>query len=133
MKKISVVLIVALLVSLVALPMRTEAKTISEFEAEVRKYTQDLENVKSKIVTNEAEVAKIKANIASIEKVHSERFKKYADKLEKGLLFKDTTKELWMCTNCGFIYEGEEAPLKCPVCLHLQGFFIEFSESPFED
>ena len=68
MKKISVVLIVALLVSLVALPMRTEAKTISEFEAEVRKYTQDLENVKSKIVTNEAEVAKIKANIASIEK-----------------------------------------------------------------
>ena len=68
MKKISVVLIIALLVSLVALPMRTEAKTISEFEAEVRKYTQDLENVKSKIVTNEAEVAKIKANIASIEK-----------------------------------------------------------------
>ena len=42
MKKISVVLIIALLVSLVALPMRTEAKTISEFEAEVRKYTKDL-------------------------------------------------------------------------------------------
>ena len=79
------------------------------------------------------DIAALFTNIASIEKVHSERFKKYADKLEKGLLFKETTKELWMCTNCGFIYEGEEAPLKCPVCLHPQGFFIEFSESPFED
>lgn len=68
MKKVSIVLIIALLVSLVALPMGTKAKTISEFEAEVKKYTQELENVKSKIVTNDAEVAKIKANIASIEK-----------------------------------------------------------------
>lgn len=71
-------------------------------------------------------------NIASIEKIHSERFKKYADKLENGSLFKDANKEYWMCTNCGFIYEGELTPLSCPVCSHPQGYFIRFDESPFE-
>ena len=68
MKKIAIFSIILMLLTLSALPMSVEAKTITEFEAEVRKYTQELETVKSKIVTNEAEVAKIKANIASIEK-----------------------------------------------------------------
>lgn len=70
--------------------------------------------------------------IASIEKVHSERFKKYADRLENGTLFKDDNKKMWMCTNCGYIYESEEAPEICPVCLHPKGFFIDFKESSFE-
>lgn len=52
--------------------------------------------------------------------------------LEKGSLFKDTDNAAWMCTNCGFIYEGQDAPLKCPVCEHPQGYFIRFPESPFE-
>ena len=71
-------------------------------------------------------------NIASIEKTHSERFTRYAEKLATGSLFKDTKKDQWMCTNCGFIYEGESAPAQCPVCSHPQGYFIKFDESPFE-
>ena len=71
-------------------------------------------------------------NIASIEKTHSERFTRYAEKLANGSLFKDTNKDQWMCTNCGFIYEGESAPAQCPVCSHPQGYFIKFDESPFE-
>lgn len=71
-------------------------------------------------------------NIASIEKTHSERFTRYAEKLANGSLFKDTNKDQWMCTNCGFIYEGESAPAQCPVCSHPQGYFIKFNESPFE-
>lgn len=71
-------------------------------------------------------------NIASIEKTHSERFTRYAEKLANGSLFKDTNKDQWMCTNCGFIYEGENAPAQCPVCSHPQGYFIKFDESPFE-
>lgn len=78
------------------------------------------------------DIEKLFTNIASIEKIHSDRFKKYADMLEKGSLFKDTASAAWMCTNCGFIYEGSEAPLKCPVCEHPQGYFIRFPESPFE-
>ena len=78
------------------------------------------------------DIATLFKNIGSIEKTHSERFKKYADMLENGSLFKDTKKEYWMCTNCGFIYEGESAPVQCPVCSHPQGYFIRFDESPFE-
>ena len=54
------------------------------------------------------------------------------DRLENGSLFKDTATSAWMCTNCGFIYEGQVAPAKCPVCAHPQDFFIKFDESSFE-
>lgn len=78
------------------------------------------------------DISKLFDNIASVEKVHSERFKKYADRLVNGTLFKEESKTPWMCTNCGFILEANEAPLKCPVCEHPQGYFIRFSESTFE-
>ncbi|MDD6795842.1 MAG: rubrerythrin family protein [Clostridiaceae bacterium] len=77
-------------------------------------------------------VAKIFENIAAIENVHSKRFKKYADKLENDSLFKETQDTLWMCSNCGFIFEGKEAPKACPVCSHPQGYFMLFSTSEFE-
>ncbi|MGL4773913.1 MAG: rubrerythrin [Clostridium sp.] len=78
------------------------------------------------------DVATLFTNIASIEKVHAERFKTYGNMLENGSLFKDTQKENWMCTNCGFIYEGDSAPQKCPVCAHPQGYFIRFEASEFK-
>lgn len=68
MKKVSIVLIIVLLVSLVALPMRTEAKTIAEFKAEVEKFTAELQEKKNNIAKNDAEVAQIKTKISSIEK-----------------------------------------------------------------
>ena len=71
-------------------------------------------------------------NIASVEKVHSERFNNYATMLENGSLFKATNKVQWMCTNCGYIYEGESAPAKCPVCEYTQDYYIRFNEIPFE-
>ena len=55
-------------ISFVALPLRTKAKTVKEFEAEVEKYTKELEERKSKIATNEEEIKKIKAEIAETEK-----------------------------------------------------------------
>lgn len=57
-----------MLVSIFALPIETQAKTIQEFQDEVNRYTAELEEKKSKIVTNEAEVAKIKEKISEIEK-----------------------------------------------------------------
>ena len=50
-----------------------------------------------------SDIENLFTNIASIENVHSERFKKYAEKLSSGSLFKDTITSAWMCTNCGFI------------------------------
>ena len=72
-------------------------------------------------------------HVASVEKVHSERFSKYATMLENGSLFKSTSKLQWMCTNCGYIYEGESAPATCPLCSYPQDYYIRFEESPFEN
>lgn len=77
-------------------------------------------------------ISNIFSNIASIEKIHGERFLRYATELENGTLFKKDTDVRWICTNCGFIYEGKEAPKICPVCQHPQGYFLLFENSTFE-
>lgn len=65
--------------------------------------------------------------IAEIEKVHGDRFGKYARLMEEGKLFVSDVEEEWMCLNCGFVYKGSKAPAVCPVCKHDQGYFIRFS------
>ena len=71
--------------------------------------------------------------IAEIEKVHGDRFGRFAEWMEQKQLFKAEEKTNWICLNCGYIYEGESAPLKCPVCDHDQGYFVRISQSPFEN
>lgn len=70
-------------------------------------------------------------NIASIEKTHGDRFNWFAQQLENGTLFKHDTDTQWLCTNCGYIYEGTDAPKVCPVCKHPQGYYIEFCRAEF--
>lgn len=70
--------------------------------------------------------------IAEIEKTHGDRFGKFADMLEQGKLFVSELECKWMCLNCGYIYEGKEAPKTCPVCQHDQGFFIRLEMAPYE-
>ena len=77
-------------------------------------------------------ISNIFNNIAEIEKKHGERFGKYADMIEKDNLYNREEETIWMCTNCGYIYEGKSAPNTCPVCTYPKGYFIEFEESPFE-
>ena len=71
--------------------------------------------------------------IAEIEKIHGDRFGRFAEWMEQKKLFKEEEKTRWICLNCGYIYEGEAAPAKCPVCEHDQGYFIRLSHSPFEN
>ena len=70
--------------------------------------------------------------IAQIEKVHGDRFGRYAQLLKEGKLFVSDVEEEWMCLNCGFVFKGTKAPKTCPVCRHDQGYFIRFELSPFE-
>lgn len=70
--------------------------------------------------------------IGKIEKIHGDRFGKFAELLEQNKLFVSDIECKWMCLNCGFVYEGKEAPEKCPVCSHDKGFFIRFELAPFE-
>ena len=70
--------------------------------------------------------------IAKIEKVHAERFKRFAQLLEEGKLFVSDVDTAWICLNCGHVHHGRQAPAKCPVCQHSQGYFIRLELSPYE-
>ncbi len=69
--------------------------------------------------------------IAEIEKVHGDRFGKFADLMEQGKLFVSDVQCKWMCLNCGHIEEGTSAPEVCPVCRHPQGYFIRLGLAPY--
>ena len=71
------------------------------------------------------EVASAFFQIAEIEHVHEKRFAALA-----GMLQEDSYYEggggLWMCTNCGYIHEGNKAPAPCPVCRYERGWFLPY-------
>lgn len=70
--------------------------------------------------------------IAAIEKVHAERFGRFAKYLRENRLFVSDAETGWMCLNCGHVFTGTGAPAKCPVCDHDQGYFIRLELSPYE-
>lgn len=49
--------------------------------------------------------------ISEIEKVHGDRFGRFAEYLEQNKLFVSDVKTGWFCTNCGYVFEGMQAPL----------------------
>ena len=65
--------------------------------------------------------------IAEIEHIHEERFGKLAQMLEENTYYASESVSVWMCTNCGYVHEGIQAPKVCPVCRHDQGYFIPYS------
>lgn len=57
------------------------------------------------------------------EKHHMERFKRLYEELKNDTLYKKETKEKWICSECGYIFEGKEVPDYCPNCYHPRGYF----------
>ena len=76
-------------------------------------------------------VGKLFENIAGVEKIHGDRFGRYADLLERGELFASDVKVEWMCLNCGYVVEATAAPAACPVCRHPQGYFVRVDLAPY--
>ena len=48
---------------------------------------------------------------------------------QKDEIFKEKAPILWKCRNCGYVYEGAEAPEICPCCDHPKAFFERFAEN----
>lgn len=78
-----------------------------------------------------AEVSATFYMIADIEKTHGERFARFAELMESGMLLESQSEETWICLNCGHIHTGTKTPPMCPVCKHDQGYFIRLGTSPF--
>lgn len=68
--------------------------------------------------------------VGAVEKTHEERYRKLLARVEQETMFKEEAKTtLWHCRNCGYIYEGAEAPQVCPCCNHPQSYFERFEEN----
>ena len=61
------------------------------------------------------------------EKMHEARYLKLLENLENGTVFKKDEIVMWKCNNCGFIFEGKEAPERCPACDHPQAHFEAYT------
>ena len=40
-----------------------------------------------------------------------------------GTIFKGPENSLWICMNCGYVHEGPEAPLVCPLCKYPRAYY----------
>ena len=69
------------------------------------------------------EIAAHMEGVAAVEKEHEERYRKLADNIKNGKVFKRDEPVLWQCSNCGHQYVGTEAPEVCPVCKHPKAYF----------
>ncbi|WP_024614127.1 rubrerythrin [Clostridium sp. Ade.TY] len=115
----------------VELPTDTKTNLIYAAEGEHDENT-NLYPTFAKIADEEGfpEIAVSFRMITRAEIAHEMRYRKLAANIDQGLVFKRDSKDtLWKCGNCGFIFEGAEAPLKCPACLHPQGYFELFVEN----
>lgn len=96
------------------------------------KYAGDGEEEETKIYPEFARIAKEEGfadisatflNITEVEKCHRNRYFSLYKSLKDNTLYKSNENKYWKCLNCGYIYEGDEAPILCPACKHPQGFF----------
>jgi rubrerythrin len=75
------------------------------------------------------DISKIFSSIAVAEKQHEKRYLALLKNIEKGIVFKRDKVVKWKCRNCGYIYEGKEAPEMCPACAHPRAFYEILSEN----
>ena len=72
------------------------------------------------------ELAALFERVASIEKMHEDRYEKQRRKILDGKAFSSDSDETeWICLNCGYVVKGKNPPPMCPTCRHPQGYFKE--------
>lgn len=67
--------------------------------------------------------------VAKIEKMHEERYRKLLKNVQTQEVFAKTGIVMWECANCGHIHIGEKAPEVCPVCAHPKAYFMVHPEN----
>ena len=75
------------------------------------------------------EIATVYIKIAEVEKHHEARYRKLYENVNNNKVFKKEASILWKCNNCGYIFEGFEAPELCPACAHPKDYFEVFVEA----
>jgi len=75
------------------------------------------------------EVARSFQEIAKVEKFHESRYRRLINNISNGEVFKKKSSIKWHCTNCGYVFEGNQAPGECPACKHPQAYYEVLAEN----
>ncbi len=76
-----------------------------------------------------SEVARSFEQIAKVERFHESRYRKLINNISNNEVFKKKASVKWHCINCGYVFEGDEAPKECPACKHPQAFYEVLAEN----
>ena len=74
-------------------------------------------------------IADVFEAIAVAEKQHEKRYNELRANILESKVFKKESAVTWRCRNCGYIFEGIEAPAVCPACAHPQAHFELLGEN----
>ena len=74
-------------------------------------------------------VATVFESVVVADRQHAHRYEKLRKNLEDGKVFKTDKPSVWRCINCGYLFEGTEAPKACPACQHPQSYFELLGEN----
>ena len=61
--------------------------------------------------------------IKNVELNHKKVFDFIYKEISKGTLYKKQGENKWVCSSCGHVYSGAEAPEECPLCKAKQGYY----------
>ena len=76
-----------------------------------------------------SEIAQSFAEIAQVERFHESRYRKLIGNIVKGEVFRKPAPVKWHCSNCGYVFEGVQAPKECPACKHPQAYYELLAEN----
>ena len=65
-------------------------------------------------------IAYLFEQVAEIEKMHEERYRKLYNNIVEKQVFEKNEEKMWECSNCGHVHYGKTAPDVCPFCNHPQ-------------
>jgi rubrerythrin len=76
-----------------------------------------------------AEVATAFREIGQVEAHHERRYRRLLENIANEEVFRKPQPVKWKCRNCGYVFEGAEAPAVCPACKHAQSYYEMWVEA----
>ena len=75
------------------------------------------------------DIAESYRRIAMVEAHHEDRYNRLLANVDGEKVFKRLLPHKWICRNCGYVFDGLEAPDLCPACKHPQPYFELLAEN----